>query len=114
MIEALCNIPSHLHVLNLISPDRHFMRIEYEDVCGHQYRIGKQPHSHSEIWVLPGHFVGLHCGLIGMRSIHKTLGSRATQYPTELGNFGDVGLSVEKCFLWVEPECQPRCGNLSA
>ena len=42
-VEALCDIPRDLQMLQLILADRNHVCLIEQDIGGHQYRIGKQP-----------------------------------------------------------------------
>ena len=49
-----------------------------------------------------------------MRTIHQAFRRRTAQYPTELRDFGDVGLAIKKTVFGVQPQRQPRRRNFSA
>ena len=87
MIKSLGNIAGHLDVLDLVSPDRHAMRIEDQDVRRHQNRIGEEPHRRSKIGILTRCLIRLHGCLVRMSTIHQAFRRRAAQYPAQLGDF---------------------------
>ena len=43
MVEALRDIARHFQVLNLVAAHRHLVRVEHQDVRGHQHRIENRP-----------------------------------------------------------------------
>ena len=49
MIEALGNVTGHFHMLDLVTPHRHLVRVEHQDVRRHQHRIAVQAHGDSGI-----------------------------------------------------------------
>ena len=52
VVEALAEIARHLDVLDLVAADRHLVRIEQQDVRGHQHRVHEQPGGDAGIVVL--------------------------------------------------------------
>ena len=101
VVEALRDIPRHLHVLNLVTSDRHFVCIKDQDIRGHQNRIGKQPHRDAKIGVVARRLVGLHRRLVGMRTIHQSFRGRTGQHPAQLCDLRNIRLPVKVCLLRI-------------
>ena len=101
MIKALGNVPGHLHMLNLITSDRHLMGVKNQDIGGHQNRVRKQAHGDAKIRVFARFHVRLHRGFIGVSTVHQALGRQARQHPAQLSDFGDVRLAVKKSSLGI-------------
>ncbi len=104
MVKALSDISGHFDVLDLIPADGHFVGVKYQDVCGHQNRIGKESHGDAKVGIIARRLVGLHCRLVGVRAIHQPLGRGAGQYPAELRDLGNIRLAIKMRLLWIQPQ----------
>ncbi|MNT13298.1 hypothetical protein D3C72_1482640 [compost metagenome] len=101
-------------MLDLVTAHRHLVRIEHDDVGGHQHRIRKQPHGDAVVGLDALGHVLVNRRLVGMRPVHQPLGRHAGQQPGELGDFGDVRLAVERDALVVQAHRQPGGGDFQA
>ncbi len=95
MVEPLGNIPGHFHVLYLVTANGHIVGVENQNIRCHQYRVGKQAHGDGKIRILSGLIIGLHGSLVGMGTVHQSLGRTAVENPGQLRHLGDIRLSVE-------------------
>ncbi len=114
MIEALSDIAGHFHMLDLVAANRHLVRVEHQDVRRHQHRVAVEPHGHAGIRVLAVLDVLVHRGLVGMGAVEQPLGGDAGQQPGQLGDFRNVGLTIEGHAFGIEAASQPGRGNLQA
>ena len=103
MIETLRNVARHFNVLYLIAPDRHLVRLEHQDVGGHQHRVHKQTRADLGIGLLLCGGVLIDRRLVGMRAIEQTFGGDAGQQPGQLRDLRDIGLPVKGDTLGVQP-----------
>ncbi|MCY1400374.1 hypothetical protein D9M71_154540 [compost metagenome] len=111
MVEALADVPRHFHVLDLVATDRHLVRVEHQDVRGHQHRVAVQAHGDAGVRVFAGLDVLVHRSLVGVGAIEQALGGDAGQQPGQLGDFRDVGLAVEGHALDIQATGQPGRGD---
>ena len=107
MVEALADIARHLHVLDLVTTDRHLLRVEHQDVRRHQHRIAEQAHGHAGIRVFALFDVLVHRRLVGVGTVEQALAGDAGEQPAQLGNLGDVGLAVEGRLVGIQAQRQP-------
>ena len=107
MIETLADIARHLDVLDLVAPDRHAMRVEDQDVRGHQDRVHEQAGRDAGIAVLAVGQVAIDRGLVGMRAIEQSLRRHAGKHPGQLGDLGDIRLPIEEGAIRIEAKGQP-------
>ena len=114
VVETLADVAGHLHVLHLVAADRDLVRVEHQDVRGHQHRIAVEAHGHAGVRVFAGLDIAVHRGLVGMRAVEQTLGTDAGEQPGQLGNLGDVRLPVEGRTLDVQAAGQPGRGDFQA
>ena len=73
MIEALADVTSHLDMLDLVTADRHAMRVEDENVGSHQHRIHEKACADAGIAIFVFRGVAIDRRLVGMRAIEQTL-----------------------------------------
>ena len=91
MVEPLRHIARHFNMLNLITAYRDFMRLEYQNIRCHQYRIAEQPHRDAFVRIFrAGRFVLLHDCLVGMRTIQQTFGCLTRQQPCQRRNLRNI------------------------
>lgn len=114
VVETLADVAGHLHVLHLVAADRDLVRVEHQDVRGHQHRIAVEAHGHAGVRVFAGLDIAVHRGLVGMRAVEQALGTDAGEQPGQLGNLGDVRLPVEGRTLDVQAAGQPGRGDFQA
>ena len=114
VIEALTDVASHLHVLDLIAPDRHAPGVEHENVRSHQHRIAVEAHGDPGIGILALLQVAVDRGLVGMGAIEQALAGDAGEQPGQFGDLGDVGLAIEGHPLRIQAAGQPGGGDLQA
>ena len=114
MVEALAKIARHFDVLHLVAPHRYFVRVENQDIGGHQHRVHKQARRDTHIVIFTFGTVFIDSGFVGMRAIENALAGHTGQQPRQLRNFRDVRLPVEPHLGRVQPAGQPRGGNLQS
>ena len=112
MVEAWREIARHLDVLHLVAAHRHLVRVEQQDVGGHQHRVHVQAGGDARILVLARIAVAVGRGLVSVRAVEQALAGHAGEQPGELGGLGDVGLTVEALPFRVQPAGQPRRRDL--
>ncbi len=113
MVEALSDVARHFYVLFLVLSHRHFGGLEHEDIGSHQYRVAVERHRNPLVGVaIAAVDVCLHAGFIRVSAVHQPFGRNTVQNPRQLEYFGDVGLPIEKGMLGIEPEREPRGGDL--
>jgi hypothetical protein len=88
VVEALGEIARHLDVLDLVAAHRHLVRVEDQDVGGHQHRVHEQAGADAGIVVLALGAVLVHRRLVGMGAVEDALAGHAGQQPGQLGDFG--------------------------
>jgi hypothetical protein len=110
MVETLAKITRHLDVLDLVTPDRHLVGIEGEDVRRHQHRIHVQTRVDASVRVLARLRIAVYRRLVSVRPVEHALGRHTGQKPGQLGNLGNVRLPIERHPLRVQPRRQP-CGR---
>ncbi len=111
MVEALAEIAGHLDVLDLVAAHRDLMRVEEQDVGGHQHRIHEQSGGDAGIGVLAIGDVPVHRRLVGVRAVEDALAGHAGEQPGQLGNLGNVALPVEPHLVRFKPGGQPGGGD---
>ena len=112
VVEALTKRARHFDVLHLIAAHRHLVRIEDQDVGGHQHRVHEQPGADAGIVVLTLGAVFIHRRFVGMRTIENALAGHAGEQPRQLGDFWNVRLPIEPHLGRIQPAGQPRRRNL--
>jgi len=101
-------------VLNLVAANRHLVRVEHQDVRGHQHRVAEQPHGDAGIRVFTLLDVLLHRGLVGVGTVKQALAGHAGEQPAQLGDLGDIRLAVEGCLVHIQAAGQPGGGDFQA
>ena len=112
VVEALRHVARHLDVLDLVAPDRDLVRLEHQDVRGHQHRVHEEAHRHVGIDVDTGGGVLVHLRLVRMGAIEHALAGHAGEQPRELRDLGDVGLAIEEHPRRIQARGQPARGDL--
>ena len=91
MVDHPGDILGHFHVLHLIFPHRHHVRIEQQDVRGHQHRIGVKPHINLMIVALTFFPIGVHRRLVGIApGSSAPLAVKAIRIVVSSKRFGNV------------------------
>src|SRR5690606_19375671 len=103
---------SHLDVLDLVAAHRHQLRLEHQDVGGHQHRVHEQAGGDARIRVLARLDVPVHRRLVGMRAVEDALAGHTAQQPGQLRDLWDVRLPVEPDRVRVQAAGQPAGGDL--
>ena len=115
VVEAPGHVAGHLDVLDLVTPHRHLVGVEHQDVGGHQHRVAEQAHGDALVRILvAGGLVLGHRRLVGMGAVHQPLGADAGEHPGQLGDLGDVRLAIEDGVVGIQAQGQPGGGDLQA
>ena len=112
MVKALGNVARHFNVLDLVTPDRHLVRLEHQNICRHQHRVHEEAGRHVGVRVMAGGGVFIDRGLVRMGAVEQAFAGHAGQQPGQLGDFRNVRLAVKGHALRVQTGSQPGGGNL--
>ncbi len=112
VVEARRDVARHLDVLHLVASHGHLVRLEGQDVGGHQHRVHEEAGRHAVVQLPARGLVLVLRGLVGMGPVEQALAGHARQQPVQLRDLGDVGLPVERDVLRVQPRRQPARGDL--
>ena len=88
-------------------PTGTLLRVEQQDVGGHQHRVHEQAGGDAGVVVLAFAAVAVDRRLVGVRAIEQALAGDAGQQPGQFRNLRDVGLAVEPHLLRIQPAGQP-------
>ena len=94
-IESACESAGYFEVLFLVFPDRHFRRFVYDDVGGHESRVGKQ--SRIDVFGLFADFVFERGGTFQFADVGVHI-----EQKIQFRDFGNVALYEEGTSLRVE------------
>ena len=111
MVKALCDIPCHLEMLNLVPAYRYLVCLEHQDIRRHQDRITEKTHGNGEIRILALLQIFLHGRLVCVGTVHQALCSNTGQKPGQFGNFRYIRLAIEHRPVGIQTQCQPRSRN---
>ena len=111
VVEAGCDVARHLDVLDLVAAHGHFVGVEHEDVCSHEYGVHEQARGHAVVGFLSCQCVFVHRCLVGVRPVEHAFACDTGEQPGELGDFGYIALAVEEHFVGVQSAGQPGGGN---
>jgi hypothetical protein len=102
-VELDGDVARHLEVLLLVLADGHDVRVEEDDVGGHEHRVGKE----AEIGIdALGGLV-----LVAVRALEQAHGRERADQPGEFADLGDVALAPEDGLGGVEAAGQPVEGD---
>ena len=111
VVEAGGHVARHFDMLDLVAAHGHFLRLEHQDVGGHQHRVHEKSRRHTFVRLLPRFGILVLRGLVGVRPVEQALAAHAGEQPGQFGDFGDVALAVERHAIGIESGSQPGGGD---
>ena len=111
-VERRRDLARDLHVLLLVTPHRHDLGAEHQDVGRHEQRVGEHARVDAVVGRPAGRLVGAGRRLVGVRAVEQALAGVAGQHPGQLEHLGKVRLAVQGHAQRVDPEREPGGGQL--